>query len=101
MDHNNKPLFPPSTVRSQDDPDTEPRPPRRTKKISVDNAKFERCEKVIKLDFKEVAKLPPSFSFDDVKNFTKQLITVLRDMPHSVNKTDGMADILILTPQEV
>ena len=47
----------------------------------------------------EVDKLPPSFSLDDKKNFIKQLIIILRDIPHCINKTDGMVDILILTPQ--
>ena len=67
--------------------------------MSAYNTKHERCEKVTELEFKEVAKLPPSFPIDDGNKSTKKLITVLRDMPHPINKTDGMADIMILSPR--
>ena len=67
--------------------------------MSAYNSERKRCSNIIELEFKEVAKLPPSLSLDDGKKFTKRLITVLRDMPHPINKTDGMVEILFLSPQ--
>ena len=67
--------------------------------MSAYNSERKRCSNIIELEFKEVAKLPPSFSLNDRKKFTKKLITVLRDMSHPINKTNGMADILLIIPQ--
>ena len=55
--------------------------------------------KVIELDLKEVSKLTPSLSLNDGKKFIKRTINFLRDMPHPINKTNGMAEILLLSPQ--
>ena len=63
------------------------------------NTECERCANIIELEFKEVAKIPHSFSLDDSKEFTKRLITVLIDMPQPINKTNGMEEILLLILQ--
>ena len=73
--------------------------PRKPKKISAYNAKHEQCAKVTKIEFKEVTKLLPSFSIKYGKKFIRRLITLLKYMPHPINETDGIADILLLTPQ--
>ena len=67
--------------------------------MSAYNSERKRCSNIIELEFKEVAKLPPSLSLDDGKKFTKKLIILLRDMSHPINKTDRMADILLISPQ--
>ena len=51
------------------------------------------------MDFKEVAKLPPSFSLKYGNKFIKRPIPILRDIPHPINKTNGMADMLLISPE--
>ena len=67
--------------------------------MSAYNFRRERCAKVIKLEFKEVANIPPSFSLEYVKKFIKRLITVLKYMPHAIIGTNNMADIFLIIPQ--
>ena len=67
--------------------------------MSAYNSESEQCVNIIELNFKEVAKLPPSYLLDGGKKFIKRLITVLIDMPHPINETDGVAYILLLDHQ--
>ena len=66
--------------------------------MSAYNADREICAKIIELEFKEVAKLPPSFSLDYGKKFTKTHQRPPRHAsPHQ--KTDGMSYMLLIIPQ--
>ena len=69
--------------------------------MSAYNSECKWCSKVIEQEFKEVAKISPSFLLYDGKKKFKCLTTILRDILHLVNKTNGMADIIIFNPQGV
>ena len=67
--------------------------------MSAYNKERERCVNIIEQEFREVTKLPPSFSLDEGKKFIKRLTTLLRDLPSAANDDEGMADILLPYPK--